>query len=199
MKSVDLEKHSVYTHFPSDRNCEIYKRTKITRVPCRRRNGEAVPRAANFGDLITADHKVLSDNCESRNNHRLQSWCRTWPPNGSRRIRAKQKLLRKLKEACKSSWNPIENLKSFYTDNSFEFGKVCEDLSWDHCTSTPHRSETNGIAERAVWRVKEDTSAVLLQSGLGHEWLADSMECYRVRVSTLYQRISRKTQIVISA
>ena len=37
---------------------------------CRRRNGEAVPRAANFGDLITADHKVLSDNCESRNNHR---------------------------------------------------------------------------------------------------------------------------------
>ena len=24
----------------------------------------------NFGDLITADHKVLSDNCQSRNNHR---------------------------------------------------------------------------------------------------------------------------------
>ena len=24
----------------------------------------------NFGDLITADHKVLSDNCESRDNHR---------------------------------------------------------------------------------------------------------------------------------
>ena len=61
----DLGKHSVYTHFPKDRNCEICKRTKITRAPCRRRNGEAVPRAANFGDLITADHKVLSDNCES--------------------------------------------------------------------------------------------------------------------------------------
>ena len=29
-----------------------------------------VRRAENFGDLITADHKVLSDNCESRNNHR---------------------------------------------------------------------------------------------------------------------------------
>ena len=66
----DLGKHSVYTHFPEDRNCEICKRTKITRAPCRRRNGEAVPRAANFGDLITADHKVLSDSCESRNNHR---------------------------------------------------------------------------------------------------------------------------------
>ena len=58
----DLCKHSVYTHFPKDRNCEICQRTKITRAPCRRRNGGAVPRADNFGDLITADHKVLSDN-----------------------------------------------------------------------------------------------------------------------------------------
>ena len=68
----DLGKHNVHTHFPKDRNCEICKRTKITRAPCRRRKGEAVPRADNFGDLITADHKVLSDNCESRNNHRYE-------------------------------------------------------------------------------------------------------------------------------
>ena len=54
-----------------------------------------------------------------------------------------------------------------------EFGKSCEDLSWNHCTSTPHRSETNGIAERAVCR-----AAVLLQSGLNESWWADSMECY---------------------
>ena len=66
----DLGKHNVHTHFPEDRNCEICQRTKITRAPCRRRNGGAVPRAVNFGDLITADHKVLSDNSESRNNHR---------------------------------------------------------------------------------------------------------------------------------
>ena len=42
----------------------------------------------------------------------------------------------------------------------------CEELSWNHCTSTPRRSETNAIAERAVRGVKEGTSAVLLQSGL---------------------------------
>ena len=29
----DLGKHSVHTHFPKDRNCEICKRTKITRGP----------------------------------------------------------------------------------------------------------------------------------------------------------------------
>ena len=44
----DLCKHSVYTHFPKDRICEICKRTKITRAPCRRRNGAAVPRAEKF-------------------------------------------------------------------------------------------------------------------------------------------------------
>ena len=42
--------------------------------------------------------------------------------------------------------------------------------------STPQRTETNCIAERAVRRVKEGTSAVLLQSGLNESWWADSME-----------------------
>ena len=65
-----------------------------------------------------------------------------------------------------------------YTENSLEFGKAREELSWNHCTSTPHRSETNGIAERAARRIKEGTSAVLLQSSLDERWWADSMECY---------------------
>ena len=139
----------MYTHFPKDRNCEICKRTKITRAPCRRRNGEAVPRAANFGDLITADHKVLSDNCESRNNHRYAvvvqdlatQWIQSYPCK------------------TKTSQETQKSLQKFLA-------------------STPHRSETNGIAERAVRRGKGGTSAVLLQSGLNESWWADSMECY---------------------
>ena len=63
-------KHSVYTHFPKDPNCDICLKTKITRASCRRRAGTVVPRAGKIGDLITVDHKILSDNCESRNNHR---------------------------------------------------------------------------------------------------------------------------------
>ena len=47
----DLGKHSVKTHFSKDRNCEICRRTKITRAPRRRRNGEAVPRAEKFVGL----------------------------------------------------------------------------------------------------------------------------------------------------
>ena len=77
MRREDLCKHSVYTHFPKDRNCEICQRTKITRAPWRRRNGGAVPRAENFGDLITADHKVLSDIANLETITDMQSWCRT--------------------------------------------------------------------------------------------------------------------------
>ena len=67
---VATRKQSVETHVPKDRNCEVCKRTKITRAPCRKRTGEAVRRAKKFGDFITADHKVLNEGGESPNNHR---------------------------------------------------------------------------------------------------------------------------------
>ena len=157
----DLGKHSVYTHFPRDRNCEICQRTKITRAPCRRRNGEAVRRAVNFGDLITADHKVLSDNCESRNNHRyavvVQDLATQWIQSYPCKTTTSQETQRSLQKFLEPDRKP----KVIYTDNSLEFGKSCEDLFWNHCTSTPHRSETNSIAERRVGKIKEGTSAVL--------------------------------------
>ena len=56
--------------FPKTEIARSASGPKLQRAPCRKRKGEAVPRDDNFGDLITADHKVLSDHCESRNNHR---------------------------------------------------------------------------------------------------------------------------------
>ena len=106
-----------------------------------------------------------------------QSWCRTWLLNGSSRIRAKNKTSQETQRSLQKFLEPERKPKVIYTDNSLEFGKACEDLSWNHCTSTPHRSETNGIAQRAVRRAMEGTSAVLLQSGLNENWWADSMEC----------------------
>ena len=120
----DLGTHSVYTHFPKDRNCEICKRIKITRAPCRRRNSGAVPRAENFGDLITADHEVLSEHCESRYNHRYAVVVQDLQLNGSSRIRAKEKLHRKPREACKSSWSPTGNLKSFTLTIPWNLAKI---------------------------------------------------------------------------
>ena len=139
----------------------------ITRASCRRRAGSVLPKAENIGDFITAEHKVLSEESEARKNHRYSVVVQDWQNSG----RKTQKSLMKFLE-------PTRKPKVIYTDNSSEFGKSCEELSRNHCTSTPHSSETNGIAKRAVRRVREGTSAVLLQSGLNENWWADSMECY---------------------
>ena len=171
-------KHSIFSHFPEDRNCDICLRTKITCASCRRRTGTDVPRAENFGDLTTADHKALSEGCESRNSHRYAvvvqdlatQWLQSYP--------CKTKTSQETQKSLQKFLEPTRKPKGIYTDNSLEFGKSCEELSWNHCTSTPHKSETNGIAGRAVRRVKEGTSAVLLQSRLDEKMWADSMECY---------------------
>ena len=103
-RSEDLGKHSVYTHFLKDRNCEICQKTKITRAPCRGRNGGAVPRAENFGDLRTADHKVLSGGSESRNNHQYAivvqdlatQWIQSYPCKNKNFTRNPEKLVKVL-------------------------------------------------------------------------------------------------------
>ena len=88
----------------------------------------------NFGDLITADHKVLSDNCESRNNHRYAvvvqdlatQWIQAYP--------CKNKTSQETQRSLQKFLEPERKPKVIYTDNSLEFGKACEDLSWNHCT-----------------------------------------------------------------
>ena len=171
-------KRSVFTHFPKDPNCEICLKTKITRASCWRRAKAVVPRAENFLDLIAADHEVLSEESESRNNHRhavvVQDLATQWSQSYLCKTKSSQETLKSLLKFLE----PARKHKVIYTDNSLEFGRSCEELSWNHCTSTPHRSETHGIDERAVRRVKEGTYAVLLQSGLNESWWADSMECF---------------------
>ena len=109
--SVDLGKHSVHTHFPKDRNCEICQRTKITTAPCRRRIGGVVPRAENFGDLITADHKVKFSVkvVKLETIIDMQSWCRTWLQSYPCKTKTSQETQRSLQ----SSWSRIGSLKSF--------------------------------------------------------------------------------------
>ena len=82
--------------------------------------------------------------------------CKTNSPQGT------GKSSRKLLE-------PSERPNVMNTDNSLEFGKACEELSWNHCKSTPHRSETNGIADRVVRRIKEGTFASGVAIRLGRK------------------------------
>ena len=106
----------------------------------------------------------------------MLSWCKILPLDGFSLNRAK-KVLMKHKGACKSFWSRIGSLKSFTLTIPWNLANSCADISWNHRTSALHRSETNGIADRAVRRTQEGTSAELLQSGLDEKWLADSKEC----------------------
>ena len=125
-------KHSIYTHFPKDRNCDVCLRTKITRFPCRRRNEGSIPRAEKFCDLITADHKGLNEGSESRNNHRYtvvkQDLANQWKQSYPSKTKTSQETEKSLRKFLEPSQKP----KVIFSDNSLEFGKCCEDLSWNH-------------------------------------------------------------------
>ena len=165
---VESAKHNVLTHFPKDRNCEVCRRTKITRAPRRKRTGNHIPRAEHVGDLITADHKVLNEECEARNNHRYAVIVQDFTTQMVARLSMQNiDFTEEMEKSFPISVEPNARPKVIKSNSSLEFGKACKDPSWNHCTSTPHRSETNGVAERAVRRVKEGTSAILLQSWCG--------------------------------
>ena len=169
---VESGKHSIYSHFRKDLNYEICKRKKITRALCRKRTDTAVHRAEKFGDLIAANHNILSEGCESRHNHRYSVVVQDLTTVDTLIRHAKRKLLRKRNRAFKSSWSRRGNQKSF-TLTSIDIVKIFPGI-----LVRQHRTETNGITERAVRRVKEGTFAVFLPSGLDKEWWADSMQCY---------------------
>ena len=136
-----------------------------TRAPCRKRTGTAVPRAQKV--WWVDDSRSQSPSwCESRNNHRYAVVVQIFASQWIRSCPCKTITFQETEKSLQKFLEPMKKPKVIYTNNSLEFGKACEDVSWNHCTSTPHRSETNGIAERTLRRIKEGTSRVLLQSGL---------------------------------
>ena len=106
-------KHSVCTHFPKDRNCDICLRTKITRASCRRRAGTVVPRAENFWRITKFSVKKVNRGTIID----TLLWYKIWQLIGYHPTRAKQKLLRKPIRAYRSSWSRKGNQKSFTLTN----------------------------------------------------------------------------------
>ena len=52
-----------------------------------------------------------------------------------------------------------------YFDNAPEFVESAKELGWMYDTSTPERSETNGIAERDMQDVRQGATSALLEAG----------------------------------
>ena len=77
-----------------------------------------------------------------------------------------------------NSWSRIGSLKSLTLTIPWNLAKPVKIFPGIIARLHHTVRKQNGIAERAARRVKEGTSAVLLQSGLNESWWADSMECY---------------------
>ena len=64
------EAHGICNSLPKRSKLRSMIANQDHKAPCRRRTGEAVPRAEKFGDLTKADLNALNEEGESRSNHR---------------------------------------------------------------------------------------------------------------------------------
>ena len=73
-------------------------------------------------------------------------------------------------QSMKDFAGPVAEVKYFHSDGACELVKAATDLGWCHGTSTPGRSETNGVAEAAVKKVTYGTTTVLEHAGFESKW-----------------------------
>ena len=122
-------------------------------------------------------------------------WISKRPPvcSGGTRFGYSTVAITSVQKGFTKVFEPTDKAKVIHTLTTlWSLAKPLESYPGIIATSTPHRSETNGVAERAgrrikdetdgiveraVRRIEEGTSAVLLQSGLAEKWQADSVEC----------------------
>ena len=116
--------NTVFFHFPKDRNCDVCL-TKITRSPCRRRQKGYIPRAEKFGEMLT---KIVSEGCESRNNHRYAVVVQVLATRWIQSDRFKTRTSHQTESSLRKFLEPLEKPKVIHTDNSLEFGQACQAL-----------------------------------------------------------------------
>ena len=79
--------------------------------------------------------------------------------------------------ACGDSCLHSKSQEGSTQKNERDCIKACQDVQWTHDTNTPRRSENNGIAERAVRRVKGGPAKAINQSGVPEEWWDCGTRC----------------------
>ena len=112
-------KHRIFTRFSERPKLRrLLENQNNKKNNCRKRTGEALPRAEKFGDLITADHKVLKEGCESRDIHQyavmVQRSCHSMVSILSVQNKSSHETKKRLLKFLEPSQAP----KVVYTDNS---------------------------------------------------------------------------------
>ena len=151
------------THFPKLSTCDICCQATAQRKSCRKSKpaeeaGEedaSVPKA--FGDLITADHIAMLNPEEASSSgdkaalvmqDRYTRWLECYP-TPEHTTHATTTAFKMFLGQCSAT--------RAYIDGSQELKGACKAMGIVQDDATPHRPQTNGVAERAVRRVLEGT------------------------------------------
>ena len=182
-RAAPTAEHNFFTHFPKDPNCPICQQTKSQRAKCMNKSvkgpdPDGTPQPKEFLDQITADHAILEKDEHPESLDRTALIVQDRATNWLQAFPAKKHNTHETKAALMRFKGPEGKVKYAYTDGSGELKNALDELEILHDTSTPHRPQTNGVAERAVRRVKEGASAALAQSGLTFAWWGRAMICF---------------------
>jgi len=137
-----------------------------------------LPEPKAFGNGLTADHSIPGNEEASKDDDEvlcaIQDGFTAW-------LEAYQAATNDTEHATlsfKTFLGPEVQAKHVYTDSAPESEKALLGFGILVDTSTPYRSETNGIGEHAARKVKEGTPFSLHQSGWNEEWWALQVLCY---------------------
>jgi len=166
------------THFPKNPECKYCNSAKATNKPHRKLTEQQKMDVAlrgdipvNFGDLITVDH-FFTRHPSSRGIHNEECGMVVFD-KGSKFIYVygqDSNLEFYVQRDMIHFVGPKDAVRSFYTDRAPEFKAVAEALKWPRPTSTPFRSETNGVIEERNRRVLEGTRTALATAGFTPRW-----------------------------
>ena len=165
------------THHPKHPACPVCQCCKMQRARCARKHDAHSDDPQMFGDGVTADHIIIPADWESYQKDRAvcvildrgTGWIGAYP--------CKTKNAEDTK-SCFQHFLGSVIPKKVYTDGSHEFKNALKSLGLPHDVATPHRPQTNGIAERAVKRILEGARCLLKQSGLPEYFWPDAVRCF---------------------
>lgn len=134
-----------------------------------------------FGDLVTADHKIVAERDAEKESHSYDKVARCMHDYHAKWIDACPAVSKETDE------NEVSMIQLYgigvkpvalYSDNASEITGAVRRLGGSAATCTPHIPQTNGVAENTVKKVTEGTACALEQSALSYRWWSNAMRCY---------------------
>ena len=147
------------------------------RAICRRNSQSHIHRATNFGDVMTAEHKVVNDEGESRNNQRfaivVQDLATQWILSYPCKTRTSHETGRNLRNVV----DPEENPRLYTQTIRWNLEKLVKTVNGT--IVRPHSSAGDKRNCRKISKKSQRGHFIFfsLQSGLDEQWWAQPMEC----------------------